>query len=134
MTEIGAKEVQIQHNLDEEFNPFSPTENVKYGTLLLDYYYQRTGSIVQALVLYNSGFAGLARYRSGGLSAVSEETQGYVKKILGLVRSSDPMFSRLPREPQRGYLQDTVDEVFYELWGVREGYEAAILGPGVPIQ
>lgn len=132
MTEIAIREVQSQHQVSAEVNIFNPQENITYGVLLLEYYYLQTGSIVKALVAYNSGYAGLIRYREGGFNALPAETRAYVPKVLATMRSLDPMFSRiLPERRARNYLETAIDDVFYDVYGVRAEGEQVIFGSGV---
>jgi soluble lytic murein transglycosylase-like protein len=132
MTPIGIEEVHRQYGRTEEVNIFNPKTNITYGVLLLEHYYEQTGSIKSALILFNSGYMGLLRYRQGGINALPEETKAYVPKVLATMRSLDPMFSRiLPERRERSYLETAIDDVFYDLYGVGEGVEQVVFGPGV---
>lgn len=133
LTEIGFKEVQQQYGITEEINIFNPQENIKYGTLLLEFYYHQSGgSLARTLVLYNSGYAGLLRYRTGGPGALPEQTRLYVPKVLALMRNLDPMFQRqLPERRERGYLETAIDDVFYDLYGLGESGEQVLFGSGL---
>lgn len=127
LTPIGYKEVQQQYDMAEEINFFNPQENITYGVLLLQFYYQQTGSIKKALVVYNGGYAALARYRQGGMDALPAETRAYVPKVLNTMHNLDPMFSRiLPERRERSYLETAIDDVFYDLYGATEEVQVVV--------
>ena len=132
LTKIAVEEVQQQYDITGDVNIFNPEENIRYGVLLLEFYYRQAGSIKATLVLYNSGYAGLNRYRQGGLSATPAETQAYVTKIMGSYRSYTPMFSReLPERDRDSYLRNAIDNVFDQLYGIGADGEGVVLGRGV---
>lgn len=132
MTSIAIEEVQYQHQVNAEVNIFNPQENITYGVLLLEYYIKSCGSLRNALICYNGGYSALIRYREGGFSALPQETQAYVPKVLATMRSLDPMFSRiLPERRERNYLETAIDDVFYDVYGVRTEGEQVIFGSGV---
>ena len=132
LTEIAVEEVQQQYDIKGDVNIFNAEENIRYGVLLLEFYHRKAGSITATLVLYNSGYAGLARYRQGGLSATPEETQAYVTKILGSYRSYDAMFSReLPERDRNSYLRTAIDNVFDQLYGIGVTSETVVFGRGM---
>jgi soluble lytic murein transglycosylase-like protein len=130
ITEIGIQEVQQQYGFTEDVNIFSPEVNVKYGILLLHYYYSITRSITEALILYNSGYAGLRRYRMGGLNALPQETQKYVPKVLSIARSHVTMYDAiLPEKP--GDLDTLVSNAFDDLYGFGMGSTPVLWRPVV---
>jgi soluble lytic murein transglycosylase-like protein len=132
MTSIAIQEVQNQHNISGPVNIFNPQENITYGTLLLEYYMRSCGGLKCGLILYNSGYAGLIRYREGGFDALPAETRAYVPKVLSTMLSLDPMFARiLPDKRERSYLEAAIDDVFYDVYGVRSEGEQVIFGSGV---
>lgn len=107
--------------MSAEVNIFNPQENITYGLLLLEYYIHSCGGIKCGLILYNSGYAGLIRYRQGGFDALPAETRAYVPKVLATMRSLDPMFQRiLPERKEPGYLEIAIDDVFYDVYGTPE--------------
>ncbi len=132
LTSIGIQEVRDQYNITGDLNVFNPTENIKYGVLLLEFYARRAGSTTATLVAFNSGYAGLARYRQGGLAALSQETREYVGKVLGRARTLDPMFAReLPGRSSPEYLRSAIDSVFEDVYGVGPECETVIFGAGL---
>lgn len=127
MTEIAIREVQSQHQMSAEVNIFSPQENITYGIRLLEFYMRSCGGIKCGLILYNSGYAGLIRYRQGGFHALPAETRAYVPKVINTMRSLDPMFQRiLPERRERSYLESAIDDVFYDLYGAAEEVNAVV--------
>lgn len=127
MTEIGIREVQSQHQMSAEVNIFNPQENITYGVRLLEFYMRSCGGLKKALICYNSGYLGLARYREGGFDALPAETRTYVPKVLNTMRSLDPMFQRiLPERRERSYLETAIDDVFYDLYGASEEVEIVV--------
>jgi soluble lytic murein transglycosylase-like protein len=115
-----------------QINIFNPQENITYGVLLLEFYLKSCGSLRNALICYNGGYAALIRYREGGFDALPEETREYVPKVLATMRSLDPMFSRiLPDRQERSYLEAAIDDVFFDLYGARTDVNPIIFGSGV---
>lgn len=132
LTAIGIEEVHDQYGGRADVNIFNPQENITYGTLLFQFYYNQTGSVVKALVAYNGGYAALARYRQGGLGALPAETRAYVPRVISRMLSLDPMFARiLPDRRERSYIETAIDDVFYDVYGVRAEGEQVIFGSGV---
>ncbi len=133
ITEIGIQEVHNQYGFSEDVNIFNPEVNIKYGILLLHYYYSITGNITESLILYNSGFAGLRRYRLGGLAALPEETQKYMPKVLSLARRNVTMYNAiLPDEIS--WIDPVVNDVFEDLYGFEAGSTAVLWRPHVQIE
>jgi soluble lytic murein transglycosylase-like protein len=68
-------------------HPFDPRENIMAGTRLLrellDHY---RGNLRLAIASYNAGPAAIATY--GGVVPPFRETQGYVKRVTGLISSA----------------------------------------------
>jgi soluble lytic murein transglycosylase-like protein len=127
MTEIAIREVQAQHPMNPTVNIFNPQENITYGIRLLEFYMHSCGGVKCGLIMYNSGYAGLIRYRAGGFAALPAETRAYVPKVLNTMRSLDPMFHRIPAERrERNYLETAIDDVFYDLYGATEEVEAVV--------
>lgn len=132
LTPIAIEEVQQQYGITGDVMIFNPEENIRYGVLLLEFYYRQAGSIKATLVLYNAGYAGLARYRQGGLSATPAETQAYVTKIMGSYRNYTAMFSReLPERDRDSYLRSAIDNVFDQLYGIGADGEGVVFGRGM---
>jgi phage tail protein X len=132
MTQIAISEVQQQYDIQEDVNIFNPEVNIRYGILLLHHYYAKTRSVTKALILYNSGYAGLARYNAGGLSALPQETQKYVAKVSSLARANIVMFDPiLPERDEADYIDTALSDVYYELFGTRAEYPGVIFEPVV---
>ena len=107
--------------MSAEVNIFNPQENIKYGLLLLELYIRSCGGVTCGLITYNAGYAGLIRYRKGGFAALPAETRAYVPRVLGTMRTLDPMFQRiLPERREPGYLETAINDVFYDLYGTPE--------------
>jgi soluble lytic murein transglycosylase-like protein len=127
LTRIAIEEVQSQHQMNAEVNIFNPQENITYGVRLLEFYIRSCGGLKRALICYNSGYLGLARYRQGGMDALPAETRAYVPKVLNTMHNLDPMFSRiLPERRERSYLETAIDDVFYDLYGATEEVQVVV--------
>lgn len=94
LTLIGAKEAEQQCPVLRPTLGESSTalhlrllglrDNVKYGTCLLNYYYQQAGgNLMNALVLYNGGYQQLTRLVSS--ATLTNETQQYVLRVHSLL-------------------------------------------------
>ena len=84
VTDIGVEEVRQQYWCMRfiEWRPYNREINQMFGELLLKFYLQKAdGNVREALVLYNSGYAGLEKWREG---KPYKETEDYVKKVCGL--------------------------------------------------
>jgi soluble lytic murein transglycosylase-like protein len=119
ITEIGIQEVHDQYEFSEDVNVFNPEVNIKYGILLLHYYFSITRSVTEALILYNAGFAGLRRYRLGGFNALPQETQLYIPKVLSRARAHVTMYDAILPEQDTSGIATTISDSFQELYGVR---------------
>jgi soluble lytic murein transglycosylase-like protein len=82
--------MQLMPDVAEAFgveHPFDPRENIMAGARLLrellDHY---RGNLRLAIASYNAGPAAIATY--GGVVPPFRETQGYVKKVTGLISSA----------------------------------------------
>jgi len=81
VTDIGVAEVRQQYwcMRNVPWKPYNPTVNRQFGELLLKFYLSQTnGNIREALVLYNSGYVGLEKWRNGTPYA---ETRAYVEHV-----------------------------------------------------
>ena len=94
LTLIGAKEAErqcpvLRPTLGESdtallIRLLGLTDNVKYGTCLLDYYLKQTeGNVFHALVLYNGGYQQLTRLTNTG--TLTPETTQYVLRVHSLL-------------------------------------------------
>lgn len=94
MTLIGAKEAErqcpvLRPTLGEsstalQLRLLGLTDNVKYGTCLLDYYMKQTdNNVLHALVLYNGGYQQLTRLVNTG--TLTPETTQYVLRVHSLL-------------------------------------------------
>lgn len=100
VTSEGANEASAACHLPilHELAPYillEPEANVKYGSCLLKFYHKEAeeDGVSEAetwkrtLVLYNSGYKGLLRYKKNGTMVL--ETQAYVKAALTLKEFCD---------------------------------------------
>jgi hypothetical protein len=131
LTDIGVQEVHDQYGFTEDVNIFNPEVNVKYGILLLHHYYTITRSITESLILYNSGYAGLRRYRMGGFNALPEETRKYIPKVLSLARRNVLMFDAIPPDGDPDDLSILVGDALTDLYGYNTGDTGALWEPVV---
>jgi soluble lytic murein transglycosylase-like protein len=109
LTDIGVKEVSIQYGMDAPDDIFDPYTNVMFGTLLLEFYYRKTGTIKGALIAYNGGYKAYTAWRNK--RPMPEETVEYVRRVMKLRWEVDPTFFRIPGEPQND-MQQLIDRVF----------------------
>lgn len=127
LTPIAVLEVNIQYGITTQPNLKDPYENLCYGILLLDFYYQRTGSIKGALITYNGGYAQLARWRNG--LTLTQETAEYLPKVLRNRARLSRMFDRqLSPSNSLGAL---VDDVWDDLYGAGENGEGFLPAGGL---
>lgn len=76
---VAEVEVQRQCGLPEA-NMFNPIDNLLYAECLLAFYLVEAGGDLDgALVLYNGGYRGYARYKAG--KPLFPETAGYLVKV-----------------------------------------------------
>lgn len=64
-------------------NPYDPKENIMYGTKYLAQQIKTFGSVELGLAAYNAGPGNVKKY--GNKIPPFEETQNYVKKVLGYI-------------------------------------------------
>jgi len=127
LTPIGVLEVNQQYGITTQPNLKDPYENLCYGILLLDYYFQRTGSIKGALIMYNGGYAQLARWRNK--IPLTQETAEYLPKVL---RNRDRLSRMFDRQlSPSGGIQAIVDDVFDDLYGTGESGQDFVLTGGL---
>ena len=100
LTTIGVQEVANQYGLPTDIDFDDPETNIRYGMLLLDYYYNNAKSLRQAVAQYNAGY----QY------PWPEETIAYVKRVMAWRWELDPTFQRILPEKPRPY-EEIVDEI-----------------------
>lgn len=100
LTTIGVQEVSNQYGLPNNPDLNDPKTNIRYGMLLLDYYYNNAKSLRQAVAQYNAGYQ----------FPWPEETVVYVKRVMAWRWELDPTFQRILPEKPRPY-EEIVDEI-----------------------
>lgn len=106
LTSIGEAEVCAQYGCEDGYDIWHPQTNVDMGAKLLRFYLEEAnGDIYGAIVLYNSGYLGYAKYRRG--EAIPAETQAYLTNFKRLRKFYATLLYRLPEELPRYY--DLVD-------------------------
>lgn len=97
MTDIAVKEVQQTYGLSTKPDLFDPCENTVWSILYLSYAAQYARTTQELLIMYHGGFAQRNLYRQR--MPIAEETDQYWRRVLGLKRSYDRTFARIPVPP-----------------------------------
>lgn len=100
LTTIGVQEVSNQYGLSNTPDLWDPETNIRYGTLLLGFYYRDAKSIGMAVGRYNAGY----QY------PWPRETIDYVKSVMAWRWKLDPSFQPILPERSRPY-EEIVDEI-----------------------
>jgi len=127
MTEIAVKEVNTQYGITSQPDLGDPYENVCYGILLLDFYISKTRTLSEAIIMYNSGYAGVARWRNR--LPLPQETAKYLPNVLRNRARLNRMFDA-ELSPSSG-IGAVVDDVWDDLYGAGEGGEGFLSTGGL---